>query len=239
MSDDRQNGDLNPSRQVNDDENQSQSATINRIQRYRDDLAEFQKVFAEGELSDEIDERKQHRAYHHLVSGFLQLLKPYLTDSEITESQYYWEDAQLGEFTVTPPEIIQRPTRDEMDRALQRGDKMTLARGMPREGVDPITYRVEGLKDFASAKTEWEVEWSVMFGPEVSAMDVRHEIHDESVRVKPRRRRNEPIMVVKTVRLPRPIIEAAVTALENFVRSLGMDIDLSPEPYEGEGAPGL
>lgn len=228
-----------PKLQVNDEDNKSQNATINRIQRYRDDLAEYQLLFAQNELSEEISERQQHRAYHQLAKGFLQLLKPYLTAEEIQQGEHYWNEVDLGSFMIEPPEAIQQPSKQEMESALKAGHKQTFARADPRNEVEAKRYRVIGLRDFAAAEPEWQVEWSVMYGPEVSPADLRSEIRDSRVRVQPRSHRNEPITVIRSGRVPRQIIDNVVTELENFVRAVGMDVDIEAEAYMGEGGPGI
>jgi hypothetical protein len=227
MSGDFSNGQVVNGKQVNDEENKSQNATIERIQSFRDDLAEYRLLFAQNELTEEIGEAQQHRAYHQLAKGFLGLLKPYLTaDDEVAESEAYWEEVGLGAFTVDPPAAITQPSRGEVDTALRRGDSRTLARAEPRNNVEAKRYAVKGLRDFDAAPAEWEVSWSVMFGPEVSPATLRGEIADPAVQVHPRSSRTEPITVTRTVRLPRRIIDEAVTQLEHFVRNLGMDVDL-------------
>lgn len=242
-----------PSQRVDDDDNTSQTATIQRIHDYRDTIADYQLAFAQNELSGDVDAGQQHRAYHQLAKGFLQLLKPYLTDQDVPGTQYYWEgytadsleDAssdgilRLGTVTADPPDAIRTPSRDEVADALREGDQQTIQRADPRNAVDGRSYDIVGLLDFASAPAEWTEEWRVMFGPEVTPHDLRQQIRDPDVRVRDRRHRNEPITVVKTMRVPRSVIDNAVTALENFVRDLGMDVDLQPEPYMGEGEPGI
>lgn len=213
-------------RRVSDDDNQSQNATIRRIQSFRDDIAEYQLLFAQNELQNDISEAQQHRSYHQLARGFLQLLKPYLMDEEIPRSEYYWNEVELGEFTISPPEVIQQPSQGQMEAALKAGRRETLARADPRNSVESKHYSVVGLRDFAAADPEWEVEWQVMYGPDVRPSGIRSQIRDSSVRVHPRSHRNEPITVTKTVRVPRQIIDAAITELEQFVREVGMDIDL-------------
>ncbi len=59
-----------PGRQIEDEDNASQSATIRRIQSYRDDIADYQLLFAQNELSENISEAQQHRAYFQLAKGF-------------------------------------------------------------------------------------------------------------------------------------------------------------------------
>lgn len=254
MSSPMENGarpDSQPDKHVADEENKSQNATIHRIQQYRDRVAEYQLLFAQNELSREITEAQQHRSYHQLVKGFLQLLKPYLMDESIPGSQFYWQGysgnspdpddgiLHLGEIVVEPPDAIRQPSKEEMAGALQAGDQQTIQRADPRNAVEEQKYDIVGLRDFASAEVEWIEEWEVMFGPEVTPYDLRQQIHDPMVDVRDRRHRNEPITVVRTVRVPRSIIDNAVTALENFVRDMGMDIDFEADPYMGEGEPGL
>lgn len=226
-------------RKVNDDEKKSQNATINRIQRYRDDIAEYQLLFAQNQMSNDVNEGQQHRAYHELAKGFCQLLKPYLTDEGIPQSDYYWGEVPLGKMRVDPPEAIRPPSREEMGSAVRQRSRTDLALGSPRNTVQPKVYRVDGLRDFATAPPEWEVEWTVMFGPEVSPADIQRKITDRKVRVTQQSHRNEPITVVRTEQLSREIINNAVTAMENFVRDLGMDIEMTGEPYEGDGGPGI
>lgn len=215
------------SKEVNDEEKQSQNATIRRIQKYRDDIAEYQLLFAQNEMSMEVNEAQQHRAYHQLAKGFCQLLKPYLTDDGISQSSHYWEDVNLGNFDVSPPDVICPPSREEMGAAVRHGEKTALARGSPRNHVEGKSYSVIGLRDFSTAPAEWQVEWTVMFGPEVSPLDIQQQTRDENVRVSERSHRNQPITVVRTARVPRVIINNAVTAMDNFVRELGLDLDFS------------
>lgn len=231
-------------RQVNDDENKSQTATIQRIQKYRDNLADYQMLFAQNELTGDVSEAQQHRSYHQLTKGFLRLLKPYLTDyrhedPEIIIGQRYWEEVELGSFTIDPPAVISRPSRQEMDHALRTGHQQTIQRADPRNSVEPKEYSVRGLRDFDAAEPEWSVEWQVMYGPEVTPAELRSQISDPNVHVQPRATRTEPITIVKTARVPRRIIDETVTQLENFVRDLGMDVDIKAEPYMGEGGAGI
>jgi hypothetical protein len=240
MSGDSSNGQMVSGTKVNDEENKSQNATIERIQSFRDDLAEYRLLFAQNELTEEISEAQQHRAYHQLAKGFLGLLKPYLTaEDEVAESKEYWNEVELGAFTINPPAAITQPSRGEIDTALRQGDSRTLARAEPRNTVEPKAYTVIGLRDFDAVPAEWEVSWSVMFGPEVSPASLRQEITDPAVRVHPRGSRTEPITVTRTVRLPRRIIDEAVTQMEHFVRDLGMDLEIAGEDYMGQGGPGL
>jgi hypothetical protein len=240
MSGDSSNGEMVSGTKVNDEENKSQNATIERIQSFRDDLAEYRLLFAQNELTEEISEAQQHRAYHQLAKGFLGLLKPYLTaEDEVAESRKYWNKEPLGAFTIDPPAAIQQPSRGEVDAALQSGDSRTLARAQPRNNVEAESYRVVGLRDFDAVPPEWEVSWSVMVGPEVSPQTLRSEITDPGVQVHPRSSRTEPITISRTVRLPRRIIDEAVTQMEHFIRDLGMDLDIAGEDYMGRGGPGL
>lgn len=222
------NGDRPTSRlQVEDDENHSQTKTINRIHAYRDQLAEFQVAFAENELVGEVPERRQHRAYHQLASGLLRLLKPYLTDEEIDEAEYYWNDIDIGTFTVNPPAVIQKPDRQELSGAIRSGDQTTIARAKPRNEVEPRHYTVKGLRDFAAAQPEWEVQWNVLFGPDVSAAELRSQVDDARVQIDDRQRRTQPITVRRLVRVPKPIIDDAITYMESFLRDIGMDIEIN------------
>jgi hypothetical protein len=224
---------------VSDEENRSQKATIQRIQSFRDDIAQYQLAFANNELSREVPEENQHRSYHLLAKGFLQLLRPYLEDDSASSSNYYWDEIDLGEFTIDPPAVVRQPTRHEMGRALKSGDLNTISRADPRNAVEPKRYSCIGLRDFAASQPEWTVEWTVMFGPEVSATDLRAEINDRSVTVPPRSHRNEPISIQKKARVPRPMIDNAITAMENFVREIGMDVEMVGDPYDGDGGPGI
>lgn len=218
--------------EINDEENQSQNSTLRRIQRFRDDIAEYQLLFAQNEITHEIGEDQQHRSYHQLARGFLQLLKPYLTDEEMAQSEYYWNQVELGSFTIDPPDVIRPPERAEVEFALRDGNRQALARADPRNTVESKRYDVVGLRDFAAAQPEWTVEWQVMYGPETSPADLRQEITSPRVHVSERTHRNEPITVIHTARIPRQIIDAAITAMENFVRALGMDIDFKDEEQQ-------
>lgn len=224
---------------VADDEGKSQNATIARIQQFRDTIADYQVLFAENELAADVSAADQHRSYHQLAKGFLQLLKPYLTDENIDGSKHYWERIELGSFSVDPPPAISPPSREEAARALRGRDTAVVARADPRNEADPHEYDVIGLQDFAAAPPEWDVRWSLMYGPEVSVRELRARIETPGVRVLPRQHRAEPITVVRTARVPLEIINDAITAMENFVRALGMDIELEAEPYEGGDEPGL
>lgn len=243
-------------KRVDDEENASQNATIQRIQNYRDRVAEYQLLFAQNELSGEVSETEQHRSYHQLASGFLQLLKPYLTDPDIPGSQYYWHGysgeslsatrksgdgriLHLGTVPVEPPEAISKPSKEEVEGALRTRNSHTMQRADPRNSVENKSYDIVGLVDFAQAPAEWTEEWEVMFGPEVTPQDLREKIRDPTVRILDRTHRHEPITVVKSVRVPRSAIDAAVTAMENFIRDIGMDIEFEVEPYTGDGGPGL
>lgn len=224
--------------EVDDTENKSQNATLSRIQKFRDELAEYQLLFAQNELTQEISQEQQHRSYQRLASGFLQLLKPYLTDDKLKNSTYYWEGYSgetpqesedvllLGEFSIDPPEAINQPSQDSLDQAIKMGDIQTLQRADPRNEVEPREYTVIGLRDFAAAEVEWEEEWQIMFGPEVSRADLASEIRDPSVRVLQRSHRNEPLTVVKRAHLPKSVIDNAITAMENFIRDVGMDVQI-------------
>jgi len=221
-----------PDRTIDDEENTSQSATIRRIQSFRDDIADYQLLFAQNELSEEISEGRQHRAYYQLAKGFLQLLRPYLTDEDVPQSDHYWNQVQLGEFAVDPPAAIAQPSQQQVDHALKANDQSTIARADPRNAVDSKHFSVIGLRDFDSAQAEWNVQWEVMFGPDVSAADIRSQLQQSGVRVSPRSHQTEPLTVTKRVRIPRQIIDNAVTALENFVRDIGMDVEWDEEEQQ-------
>jgi hypothetical protein len=45
--------------------------------------------------------------------------------------------------------------------------------------------------------------------------------------VHPRSHRNQPITVSRLARVPRPIIDEAVTQMEHFLRDIGMDIEIN------------
>jgi len=221
-----------PGRQIEDEDNASQSATIRRIQSYRDDIADYQLLFAQNELSENISEAQQHRAYFQLAKGFLQLLRPYLSDEDVPQSTHYWNEVALGEFAVDPPAAIAQPSQQQLEHALKASDQSTISRADPRNSVDSKHFSVIGLRDFASAQAEWDVQWEVMFGPDVSAADIRSQLQQSGVRVSPGTHRNEPLTVTKRVRIPRQIIDNAVTELENFVRDIGMDVEWDEEEQQ-------
>lgn len=220
--------------EVDDEENRSQNATIRRIQSFRDDIADYQLLFARNEVSKQLSEREALRSYHQLVKGFLQLLRPYLTDDSISEAQKYWTETTLGTITVDPPASIQRPSQARFKQALTNNDPKSLAISAPQNNPSKKMYRVKGLKDFAEWDAEWQVEWQVMFGPAVTPDDLRERIQDSSVSVLDASHRNEPIRVQKTAQLPRHIIDSAVLELENFVRGVGMDVDFDEEEQQTE-----
>jgi hypothetical protein len=221
-----------PRSKVSDEENQSQSAAIRRIQKYRDRIAEYQMFFAENEITREIGEGEQHTAYHQLAKGFLQLLKPYLTDPEIPRSAVYWGEKDLGGFSITPPSAISRPSAGEMEAALRSGNRLTMSRASTRACAEPREYQVRGLKTFANAPAEWSEEWTLMWGPEISAEDLRAQINDPRVSVQPREHRTQPITVVKSARVPKHVIDDVITCLEQFVRDVGLDIEFSKEEQQ-------
>jgi len=239
----RQNGEdqtkPRATQKVNDEENQSQNAAINRIQAYRDELAEYQLLFARNELSNELSEGEIHRSYHQLVSGLAQLLMPYLRDYDIGSAQHYWETVKLGEFEIEPPAAIQQTDRLSVAGALGGEGIGAVALADPRNSVEPKHYDVVGIQDFMAAEPEWTEEWSVMVGPEVSTADLRQQIAEDGVRVLDRRHRNEPIRVERVARVPMDIVTSAATQLEHFIRDIGLDVELKGEPYMGEGGPGL
>jgi hypothetical protein len=230
----RQNGEdhsapKRSAQKVNDEENQSQSATINRIQAYRDELAEYQLLFARNELSNELSEGEIHRSYHQLVSGLAQLLMPYLRDDGIQSARHYWERVKLGEFDIDPPSAIHQPDQMDVAGALGGDGLGAVALADPRNSVEPKHYEVYGLQDFMGAEPEWTEEWSVMVGPEISPADLRQQITEDGVRVLDRRHRNEPIRVERIARVPMGIVTEAATQLEHFIRDLGLDVDLQDQ----------
>lgn len=239
-----ENGDkerIEQQKRVADDDNKSQNATIARIQQWRDKIADCREFMAENRATQEVPQDELRAMYFELAQGYLQQLRPYLTDYEtFPHGRYFWEgyladdieDAdnvlQLGTITVDPPEAIQQPSRDELSGAIRHHDRQTLARARPRQSVDEISYSVIGLKDFAVAEFEWEEQWSVRFGPEYSAGDLRQEIDDPRVKVVQGSRR-EPITVIRRVQMPRSIIDNAITSLEDFVRKIGMDVEFDTD----------
>lgn len=229
MSDANGSGKSGQPRAVQDEENQAQNATIRRIQSFRDDIAEYQLLFARNELTEDMSESQQYRAYHQVARGFCQLLKPYLTAQDIDQSERYWRQLPLGEFEVDPPDAIRRPERQRVGAALGNDASGLARRADPRNDVEPRRYELQGLQDFWAAEVEWREDWQVMYGPEVNPADIRAEVSDPDVRVHERSTRTEPIRVSRIARLPRPIIDEAITAMENFVRDLGMDIDLEDQ----------
>ncbi len=229
---------------VDEEENTSQNTSIQRIQKFRDHLAEYQVWFAQNEISQEVSREDQLRSYHRMTQGFLRVLTPYLTDDRLTpaagdtdadqpnKGNYYWNRVNLGSFTVDPPNILQKPGQRTMERAIRNHDTAKLARADSRTNADPRRFAVAGLRDFAASDPELSVSWTVMFGPEVEAHELRSELSDPNATIRPRNHRTEPIEVDKTVQLPKSIIDNAVTAMENFVRELGLDIDFEEEEQQ-------
>lgn len=226
-------------REVDDEENRSQAATIRRIQSYRDDIADYQRWFAQNEISGSVSKRKAHASYHQLAKGYLQILTPYLTDPEIAQDvehprltdvdpmvNPYWSLAPLGSFSVDPPSALQQPDKDSLSAALRNGDRQTVAQATPRISPEPKQYTVNGLREFAGSDPEWTDSWTIMFGPEVRVRDLRQRITDDDVEVEDRQYRNEPITVTKQARVPKTVIDNAIRNLEQFVRELGLDINL-------------
>lgn len=227
--DGRENRKVEPDRKANDEDRISHKSAVKRIEQYYDELTEYQKAFAEAEIAGDVDESRHHRAYHEHAKGFCKLLRPYLTDNDLPKAEYYWKQAEIGVFQVDPPEVLQQPSKEEMAHALRGGNRKTIARADPRNNAEPRGYTIIGLRDFMSSPTQWEESWQVMFGPEVSATDIRSEITDPNVRVEDRAHQNDPITVVKDVRVPRSIIDDAVAAMEQFRRSIGMAIEMKKD----------
>lgn len=224
---------------VDDEENQSQNATIRRIQRYRDNLAEYQMLFAQQELEQHGRRRQAHKSYHQLVKGFAQLLSPYLTDREIECAEEYWQLKEFGSWEVAPPDAISQPSRRQVQDALGSGRTDILARADPRNQLEPYQYRVQGVEDFVAAPPEWEVSWSMMVGPEVSPRDLRSQMSSPDITIDARQHRTDPITVHRRVRVPRDVIGSVVRGLEMFIREIGMDVDMTAPDYTGGEEPGL
>lgn len=239
-------------RTVNDDEKQSQTSSIERIQQFRDYLADYQVWFAQNEVSKEVSREEQVKSYQRMAQGFLRVLRPYLTDPTLTPNDSvagqaengnsgneYWHRVNLGEFSIDPPEILQRPSQRTTERAIRSHDRTTVEMADPRHSADPKHYRVVGLQEFADIDAEWSVSWTMMFGPEIRVSDLRMKNDEARVTVRDRDHRNEPITVEKTVRLPKRIVDNAVTSMENFVRDIGMDVEFNGEDYTAEDGPGI
>lgn len=237
-------------RTVNDEEKKSQTSSIERIQQFRDHLADYQVWFAQNEISQEVSREKQTKSYHRMAQGFLRVLRPYLTDPSLTpneqptaESEHtgneYWHHINLGEFAIDPPEILQRPSQRATENAVKSHDRGTLARADPRNTAESHHYRVVGLKNFGATDPEWSVSWTMMFGPEISVRDLRMKSTEDTVTIRDRDHRNQPVTITKTVRLPKHIVDNAVTSMENFVRDIGMDIEFNGEDYMADDGPGI
>lgn len=228
-NDGRENRKVEPDRKANDEDRISHKSTVKRIEEYSNEVTEFQKLFAQSELTSGVDEAKNHRAYHKHVKGFCQLLKPYLTDDDLPGAVEYWHNVEIGEFEIQPPDVLKQPSQEEMARALRGGHQKTIARSDSRNSADDREYKIEGLRHFMDSPPQWEEEWNVMFGPGVSPADLRSEIDDPTVRVEDQSNPNEPITVVKTARVPRFVIDNAAAEIEKFRREIGMAIEMKKE----------
>lgn len=230
-----------PNKKVNDEEKRSQKANIQRIEDYRDRIAEYQLWFAQNELSGDVSQRDQQRSYHQLARGFLQLIRPQLTDPEIIQNidhpdpdthspEYdnpYWTRIPIGAWTIDPPDILQRPSQLETEHAVKNNIRSTLARADPRVTADPRTIEVIGLRQFAALEPERTIEWTAMFGPNITPSELREQTSDDQVTVHDRSHHSEPIKVTKQVLVPKFIIDNAIETTEHFIRQIGLGIELT------------
>lgn len=225
---------------VQDEENQSQAATITRIQKYRDRLAEYASLFA-SPGSDITYEQVMH-AYHQDVYGFVQLLKPYLKDADIGHSTDYWERKKVGEITFTPPEPVRKQDRRRMEAELKRGNAGRVSHLNPRNTVEAETYTIQGLREFADldpSQRTLERSWEIMVGPETPRRVLKRRLDATNAHVEDPGIPGTPLTVTVQQQIPRQLVDEARTLCEEFVRESGMDVEFDPEPYYGEGEPGI
>lgn len=232
-------------RQVEDEDKKSQKSSIERIQQFRDYLADYQVWFAQNEISREVSREEQLKSYHRMAQGLLRVLRPYLTDPSLTPNtedangNQYWNHVLLGEFTIDPPDVLQRPSQRATETAIRNHDHTTLMRADPQHNADPEHYRLVGLREFATFEPEWTVEWTMMYGPDVSLGSLRQQNTNDDVTIHDRQHRTDPVTIEKTARIPRFVVDNAVTCMENFIRDIGMDIEFKGEPYYGGTEPGI
>lgn len=223
--------DDNPDQHVIDEGDVTQNAVLRRIQGCRDDIAEVKARRIQEALEGTSNDWSFRRAYYRAVDALCGELQSYLRNDEFPLAGKYWEEVPIGEIVFEPPEVVSQPSQAGMDAALKQGGKQ-LALCRPRNSVKPKSYTVQGLRDFNAADDVLTESWQVMYGPEVSANDIRSRNHETGVQVKPRASRHEPITVHRRQPLPADIIQKAESLCVKFAYELGMDVDFEYEDYE-------
>jgi len=225
-------------RKADDEEKQSQSSAITRIQSMRDHLADYQVWFAQNEITQDVTHKKQIASYHKMAQGLLQILRQYFV-SDMGGAGEYWTETQIAAFDIEPPAALQQPSKGQTRAAIRTKNANLLQRAAGEIDARRQRFVVQGLREYAMLDPEFSVTWDVRFGPNVSSSNLRREVSDENVTVHDRTRRHEPIKVEKRVAIPKFVIDNAVTTMENFLTEVGLDIEFRGEDYMAKGEPGI
>lgn len=231
MSTDHSTGQTTADQHVVDEGDITQSAVLKRIQACRDNIAEVKSRRIQDAIEGTDGGWDYQRAYYRAVDALCSELQSYLRNEEFPLAEQYWREKEIGEIEFQPPEIVSSPSQAQMDAALKQGGKQ-LALQRPRNTVSTKTYTVRGLRDFNDADEVLTESWEVMYGPEVTAHDLRVRNSEPGVQVEPRESRHAPLTVYRHQPLPTDIIQRAESLCVEFAYELGMDLDFEYEDYE-------
>lgn len=219
--------------QVIDEADITQNSVLQRIQKARDDIAQVKAQRINDALEGSSNGWAFRRAYYRAVDALCGEIQPYLRNDDFPLATQFWEEEPIGAITFEPPKIVQKPSKSKMDSVIKQGGKK-LSMTLPRNSVTSTSYPVQGLRDFNNADEVMAESWQVMFGPEVSASDLRERNSEQGVQIDPRDSKQEPFTVYRYKPLPTSIIQRAEALCVEFAYELGMDIEFEYEDYESE-----
>jgi hypothetical protein len=151
-------------------------------------------------------------AWGTTIRQYIRAIEPLLKSGEIEQSEYYYREKKLGEKEIPPPD-----GEKEWSRFAGPGDTTQTKREMNlHPSFDPPEAKkinFHGLKDILE-KRQITLSWA--FSPDPTKWGPEREIERLSV----------------TVPVPKHVLEAAVSAADEFLQNAGIGLEIGRE--EGE-----
>ena len=215
---------------VDDEDDYSPKRAIRRYHDLRDDMKDARRLLAEMELQGR-GENEMLRFYRRMTDYYIEELRTQLTNPENPQSDFYWNEIELAQLPVEPPKPMDpQSLRPDRTSGNQDGGAL-LAPGESRPKSK--TLNINGLRWFSQNP----VAISVKF--EARLIMSEHEFNkaikrQNMVRGRYGSRERDPCVVIRDVLVPIDILNDAIAASNEFLRDIGLDIELTPGSYQSE-----